>query len=85
VGHFARRYHADLAMRDGDGGAAMSTDRKSVEHPVVGVMHHIDRKHWKKLREAVGDVVATDDTSLFRVHVINPHRLRLLTVSCSVA
>jgi hypothetical protein len=43
----------------------MSTERESVERQVVGVVHHIDRKRWKELRELFADKVTADYVSLF--------------------
>jgi hypothetical protein len=43
----------------------MSADRESVEHQVVSVVHHIDRKRWQELREVFADTVTTDYSSLF--------------------
>jgi hypothetical protein len=43
----------------------MSTDRESVEHQVVGLVHQIDHKRWRELRALFADTVRTDYTSLF--------------------
>lgn len=43
----------------------MSPDRAPVEHHIVSVVHHIDRKRWSELREVFADQVETDYTSLF--------------------
>jgi hypothetical protein len=43
----------------------MSEDRESVEHRVVGVVHHIDHKQWSELRQLFADTVTSDYVSLF--------------------